>query len=134
MAHGTSGRPWLKAAQVRKLTGLSRRQVARIFPQLVSFGAKRLDGVHWAIPNRPEVKRILKGYNRKQLFRIKYPTSAYAEKNFWSAANGLLRFQRAIKRMPWLRDETNPYAIQIYRQVEVTLEEFGRIVMDKSKP
>lgn len=128
MAHGTSRRPWLRSAQVRKLTGLSRRQVARIFPEMAAWGAKRVDGCHWALPDTREARRALTAYKRTPLKNFKHPMKSWDLREFRTASAALLKFRRAIRWCHWIRDGSNPYALQIYQEVRVMLREFSKLV------
>jgi len=126
MAHGTSGRPWLKAAQVRKLTGLSSRQVARIFPELTHWGAKRLDGCHWALPDTREARRALTAYKRRRTAAYKYSMSERSKNAYNAAENALFRFRIAIRRCRFIKDGRNPYAFRLGVEVERAFGEYEK--------
>lgn len=124
MAHGTSRRPWLRSAQVRKLTGLSRRQVARIFPEMAAWGAKRVDGCHWVLPDTREARRALTAYKRRRLAAYGYAMSSASKNAYDAAENALFRFRKAIRRCRFIKDGQNPYAIRLGVEVERAFGEY----------
>ena len=111
-----------------KMTGLKRRQVARIFPLLKPWGAVRVDGCHWAVPDTKKARESIAAYKRQRPKRFKYPISTRAAQEYEIASRALLRFQRAIRGCGWIKQGSNPYTLQIYRQVEVTLRQFEKII------
>jgi hypothetical protein len=126
MADGTSRRPWLKAAQVRKLTGLSGRQVARIFPEMAAWGAKRLDGCHWALPDTREARRALTVYKRRRAAAYNYAMSGSSKNAYYAAENALFRFIKAIRRCRFIKDGQNPYALNLGVEVERAFAEYEK--------
>ena len=111
-----------------KMTGLKRRQVARIFPLLKPWGAVRVDGCHWAVPDTKNARESIAAYKRQRPKRFKYPISTRAAQEYEIASRALLRFQRAIRGCGWIKQGSNPYTLQIYRLVEVTLRQFEKII------
>lgn len=126
MTHGTSRRAWLRSAGVQKLTGLSRRQVARIFPELAAWGAKRLDGCHWALPDTKEARRALTAYKRRRVAAYNYSMSERSKNAYNAAENALFRFRKAIRRCRFIKDGQNPYAFRLGVEVERAFGEYEK--------
>jgi hypothetical protein len=105
---------------------LSGRQVARIFPKMAAWGAKRLDGCHWALPDTREARRALTVYKRRRAAAYNYAMSESSKNAYDSAVNALFRFRKAIRRCRWSEEEDNPLALNLCVEVERAFGEWKK--------